>query len=152
MMKVVYLDTAPVIYFIEDDYPDYKKMMKPLFKMVSSGECFAITSVISVLEGLVLPIRNRDAWLVRKFHTFFYQTRVKTVEISSQVAAEAAKIRAAHNKIHTADAIQIAAALHTKAEYFLTNDKELAAVSGIKVLVLDDLKVQLKSDQPKTDS
>jgi len=24
--KVVYLDTAPIIYFIEDEYPDYKKV------------------------------------------------------------------------------------------------------------------------------
>jgi predicted nucleic acid-binding protein len=150
--KAVYLDTAPIIYFIEDGYPEYKKMMEPFFKMVSRGECLAITSAISVLEGLVLPIRNQDAWLIRKFRNFFYHTRVKTVDISSRVAEEAAELRALHNKIQLADAIQIATALDIKAACFLTNDKELTVVPGIKVLILDDCKIQPKSDISKTDS
>jgi len=119
--------------------------------MVSRGECFAITSVISLLEGLVLPICNQDTWLIRKFHKFFYQTRIKTIEITAQVAEGAAELRAVH-KIQIADSIQLATALDTKSAYFLTNDKALTIVPGVKVLVLDEFKIKPNLDEPKTDS
>lgn len=150
--KIVYLDTAPIIYAIEDGYPDYKEITLPFFKMVSRGKCLAITSVISLLEELVLPVRNKDIWLVRKFQRFFYQTRVRTVEISSQIAEDAAELRALHTKLQIADAIQIATALSTNAAYFLTNDRELPVVSGTKVLITDNLKTKLESNKPETDS
>ena len=45
-----------------------------------------------------------------------------TVEVSSAIDEQAARLRAAHN-ICTPDAIQISAALNAGATYFFTNDK-----------------------------
>jgi predicted nucleic acid-binding protein len=61
------------------------------------------------------------------------------VDITSQIAEEAAQLRAAHN-IKTPDAIQVATAISLGAAVFLTNDAKLASIPGIKVLVLKDLK------------
>ena len=138
--KDVCLDTAPIIYYIEKPLPDYRKVLDPFFEMVAEGECSAITSIMSLMEGLVLLIRNDDKFLIRRFRNFFYHTRIRMVEITSSVAEEAARLRATYKDLKGADAIQLATALYTKADFFLTNDKRLASISGINVLVLDDLK------------
>jgi predicted nucleic acid-binding protein len=40
--------------------------------------------------------------------------------------------------LRTPDAIQLATALHTRAEYLVTNDQELKAIAGPQVLLLGD--------------
>jgi predicted nucleic acid-binding protein len=52
----------------------------------------------------------------------------------------AAELRARY-RIKLPDAIQIAAALAKRCEAFITNDRQLAKVSEIRVLVLDDLEI-----------
>ena len=137
--EVICLDTAPIIYYLEEKKLEYKKILDPFFDMVEKDECVAITSVVSITEGLVLPIRNKDDMLINKFRNFFYHTRIQTVEVTAQIAEEAVRLRAAHN-IHTPDAIQVATAILAGASAFLTNDFKLASIPDIKVLVLDKLK------------
>ena len=137
--EVVCLDTAPIIYYVEANYPAYKEMLDPFFDVVAKGECLAVTSVMSLLEGLVAPTRNNDTELIRKFHNLFYYTRIQTIEFTSQIAEEAARLRA-FNNIKTPDAIQVATAITAQASVFLTNDIKLSSISGIQVLVLDKLK------------
>lgn len=139
--KLVCLDAAPIIYYIEKGYPGYKKMLDPFFDMVGDGKCSVVTSIISVLEGLVLPVRNNDEELINKFREFFYLTRhIKTVDVTSEIAEKAARIRALHTTIKAPDAIQLATAISSGASVFLTNDVQLASIPDIKVLVLDRLK------------
>ena len=62
-----------------------------------------------------------------------------TVEVSSAIAEQAARLRATHN-IRTPDAIQINAALNAGATYFFTNDIRLPEIQSIKILSLDSLR------------
>ena len=139
--KLVCLDTAPIIYYMERGHPGYKKMLDPFFDMVGDGKCSVVTLIISLLEGLVMPIRNNDVELVRGFRDFFYHTHhIKTIEVTSEIAEESARIRASYTTIKTPDAIQIATAISSGASVFLTNDLQLASIPDSEVLVLDKLK------------
>lgn len=65
--KSVALDTAPIIYFVERN-PVYVDTMRDFFESVQKGECSAVTSVISLLEGLVIPIRKNDTNLIQEYY------------------------------------------------------------------------------------
>ncbi len=142
--KLIALDTSPAIYYVED-HPDYIDLLDPLFEMLDNGECSIVTSVITLLEGLVKPMRTNDGASISKWYGFLYTTgNLETVDITPQIAERAARLRAARLKvahnIHTPDAIQVATAISSGAAIFLTNDAQLASIPDIKVLVLKNLK------------
>lgn len=152
--KLISLDTAPMIYYLEE-HPGYVSSLDPFFDALDNNECSMVTSVITLLEGLVIPIRAGDTKLVRKWYDFLYATdNLETIDVFPDIAEEAARLRAAHsnNNIKTPDAIQLATALYTNADFFLTNDRKLASIPGINALMLDDIKAQLLADKSKTDS
>ena len=55
--KIVYLDTAPLIYFIEG-YSIYQKKLARLFDLADKGDLSFVTSTITLLEVLVKPLRE----------------------------------------------------------------------------------------------
>ena len=57
--KNVFLDTAPLIYYIEES-PKYSSILNKLFSENSKGEFLFQTSVITLLEVLVLPMRQNE--------------------------------------------------------------------------------------------
>jgi hypothetical protein len=55
--KTVFLDTAPLIYYIEENR-NYSPFLNKLFLANSKGEFLFQTSVITLLEVLVHPLRE----------------------------------------------------------------------------------------------
>ncbi|MFO7990835.1 MAG: hypothetical protein R6U61_00895 [Thermoplasmata archaeon] len=49
--KIVCLDTAPLIYYMEDGL--HLDKLEPLFELISEGKINAVTSTITLLEGAV---------------------------------------------------------------------------------------------------
>jgi predicted nucleic acid-binding protein len=138
--KLIGVDTSPMIYYLEE-HPDYVGLLDPLFDMLDSGNCSIITSVVTLLEGLVIPIRANDNGLIRKWYDFLYNTdNITTVDVSPAIAKMAAQLRAVHEKLKTPDAVQISTAIVGGASVFLTNDSQLASISDIEVVLLDKLK------------
>jgi len=132
--SLVYLDTAPLIYFTEK-HPVYLKIIYPFFEAIRRNQLTVVTSTVTVLEALVHPIRKNDMKAIQKYRTLFFRTRgLRTVDISTQIAEEAANLRAFHPKIETPDAIHMATAIQMRAAYFLTNDNYLPSLSGLKVI------------------
>lgn len=148
--KIVGLDTAPLIYFIEEN-PGYTNIVDPFFESLERREFSVVTSTITLLEVLVNPIKQNDMQMAAKYRDILSKTRnLSLVSFTQSVAEEAARLRAIY-KLHIADAIEVATALNSKAAFFLTNDKRLATISDLKILVLDDLKSQPdsgESEQP----
>ena len=143
--KVVGLDTAPVIYYIERN-PRYIEMLRLFFQAVDRGDCSVVSSIVTFLEGLVIPIRQGNTDLARQYHNLLFKTKgLKTIFLDQQIAEEAARLRAFH-KIRTPDSIQMATVITMEAAFFLTNDKRLPSLPNLKILVLDDL---LKEGQEK---
>jgi predicted nucleic acid-binding protein len=137
--KVIGLDTAPIIYYIERN-PLYIDLMRTFFQAVSRGECAVVTSVVTWLEGLVIPTRLGNIDLVRQYHDLLFHTKgITTVSLFPHIAQEAARLRAFH-KLRTPDSIQMATAITGGATFFLTNDTHLPSLPNLKTLILDDLK------------
>lgn len=143
--EIVGLDTAPLIYFIEE-HPHYASTVDPFFEALERHELRIVTSTITLLEVLVNPIKQNDIQMATKYRNILLKTRdLSLISLTPAIAEEAARLRAVY-KLHTADAVEIATALNSKAAFFLTNDKKLAIVPDLKVLVLDDLKAQPSTD------
>lgn len=135
--RVVGLDTAPLIYFIEDVTP-YADLLNPVFDRLESHALAAVTSTITLAEILTKPLIDKNFSLVDeiKFTIRTFST-LTMVAIDEKLAEAAALIRARHT-IRLPDALQIAAAIQGEATLFITNDKRLKKVGAVEVLVLSD--------------
>ena len=136
--QVVGLDTAPLIYFIEE-HPVYLSTVVSFFQAVSKNELQVVTSTISLTEVLVRPLRQNDADLARQYREILQNSEgISCAPLSSEIAEEAARLRS-ENNIRTPDAIQMATAILHGAESFLTNDAGLPSIPNLQLLVLNDL-------------
>jgi predicted nucleic acid-binding protein len=137
--KVVGLDTAPLIYFIEQN-PKYISTVRKFFSSVNRKEFRVITSTLTLTEVLVHPLRNSDVKLAEQYQDILLNQDYLTIfPVSSEIAKLAAELRATKN-LRTPDAIQIATAIQNGADFFLTNDMGLRNISNLTVLILDDIK------------
>ena len=138
---MVGLDTAPLIYFIEEN-PTYLETIRPFFVAMDRGEFRVVTSTVTLLEVLILPFRRGENKLAQQYRDILLGTEsLIIISFTQDIAEEAARLRATHN-IRTPDAIQLATSLRAGATHFLTNDVRLPSLPGIKVLVLDKLKTE----------
>jgi len=137
--KIVGLDTAPIIYYIENN-PLYVDMMRFFFQAVQREECAVVTSTLTLLETLVMPLRSGNINLANQYRDILFKTKGHTTFwLSPTISEEAARLRASYN-ISTPDSIQLATAIFGEATFFLTNDTRLPSLPNLKTLVLEDLK------------
>jgi len=139
--QTVALDTAPLIFYIERN-PSYIDYVRPFFVSLGRGEFRVVTSVITLLEVLVHPLRRVDDALAHQYNDILLSSPNITVHsVTNVVAQEAAELRARFN-LKTPDAVQLATALLEKATIFFTNDHSLSAECGINILRLTDIASQ----------
>ena len=133
-------DTSPIIYFIET-HPQYDGLVTQIFQRVSNGLFEGITSVITLTEVLIHPLRRGDATLQQHYSDLLINAaNFQTLPIDIKTATSAADLRARY-KLRTPDALQVATAVAASCEAFLTNDAALQSVSELRVLVLDQLEL-----------
>ncbi|MGD9369384.1 MAG: PIN domain-containing protein [Desulfobacteraceae bacterium] len=135
--KTIGLDTAPLIYFIEEN-PTYLDAVKLFFEAMDRGDFTVVTSTVTLLEVLVHPLRSNNTALAAEYRDILLNSKLMTIEVSSTIAERAARLRAAHN-IRTPDAIQVSASLNAGATHFFTNDIRLPEIPAIQILSLDSL-------------
>jgi predicted nucleic acid-binding protein len=135
---IVGLDTAPLIYFIEQN-PTYIEIMRLFFRTLNQGEFTVVTSVITIPEVLVYPLRQGNTTLAQQYREILFNSQgLITIDIVADIAEIAAQLRADYN-LRTPDAIQMATAIAQGASFFLTNDGRLPSLPSLSVLVLDRL-------------
>ena len=131
----VALDSAPFIYFIEDD-PRYAPIVRPLFEQADRSERQLVTSALTLLEVLVVPLRAGDRQLAERYDRLLTHGRgLRLIEITRAQLEAAASLRAATGA-RTPDALQLAAALGAGCKTFLTDDRRLPAIPGLRVVQL----------------
>jgi predicted nucleic acid-binding protein len=136
--KSVFLDTAPLLYYIEENHK-YLLLLDSLFSANSKGKFLFHTSVITLIEVLVHPMRHNDQQLVEQYQNILCNSpTINIFELNIEIAQRAAGFRAKY-ALKTPDSIQVATAVYASAEFFLTNDIRLKAVKEIEILVLDEL-------------
>lgn len=135
------LDTAPLIYFIEQN-PRYVGMMRHFFQQLEAGRFQAVTSTLTLTEVLVLPIRSNNVSLAQQYREILLgQEGLTILSVSPEIAILAAELRASKN-LRTPDSIQLATAIQGGANFFLTNDLQLKTTSScdLEVIVLEELR------------
>lgn len=136
--EVVAVDTAPLIYFIEQNAA-YQQLLRPFFVGLDRGAFTAVTSTITLLETLVHPLRQGNQALAEQYRVLLLSSRhLDTYPVTVEIAVEAARLRATR-QLKTPDAVQLATGLVSGARYFLTNDAQLRTIPDLTVFVLDDL-------------
>jgi len=131
------LDTCVLIYLIEDD-PVLGPLAAQVLEAVDAGRLQAVTSAVTLLEVLVVPYRDGDAALAERYEALLTRSRnLRLVDLDRGLLRRAAQLRAVTG-VRTPDALQLAAALGSACSAFLTNDRRLPEVGGLRVLQLAD--------------
>ena len=137
-IHTVFIDTAPIIYYIEA-HPQFGPLAKEIVSSFQSGKLIAFSSVITLVEVLPKPVEASNEKLVKKFSDFLKSGRnISLLDISSDIAELAGKLRGRYTSLRALDAIQIAVSINVKADAFITNDVKLKQIEESKVIVLKD--------------
>jgi predicted nucleic acid-binding protein len=136
--KMIFLDTAPLIYFIEG-HSAYQPILSRLFDFNEKGHFSFVTSSVTLLEVLVKPLREGQTALAKRYRDILTMAPgIELFDVTSSLAELAAKLRAKYS-VRTPDSIQLATCIELGAEYFLTNDSRLKAVSEVNVVTVGEL-------------
>jgi predicted nucleic acid-binding protein len=135
--KKIFIDTAPLIYYIEE-HKDYLSYLNLLFENLTKNNNTIFTSVITLLEVLVLPYKNNNPELANKYKEILENSNdIHLYSVTAEISKNAASLRAKYN-IRTPDSIQFATAIMTQADTFLTNDISLKKISEIETIILNE--------------
>lgn len=135
--KKLFLDTAPVIYYVEN-HPQYQSLVNYVFHGIDSGLLSAVTSPITLSECLVYPYRLGLTELQQDFIDLIVSgVNVEFVQIDELIAKQASQLRARYN-LALLDSLQISVAIFSQCDIFLTNDIQLKRVTELTILVLSD--------------
>lgn len=131
----VALDTAVFIYFIEEE-PRFLPHIRPLFEEADTGKRELITSVLTLLEVLVVPYRAGDIRLAERYELLLTRSRgIRMIDLARDHLRSAAQLRAAVG-IKTPDALQLVSALASGCRTFITNDRRLPPIRGLRIVQL----------------
>jgi predicted nucleic acid-binding protein len=137
-IKTIFLDTAPVIYFIEA-HAQFGPLVRQVIDLMNERRLQAFTSVLTLSEVLPKPVETGNDELVEKFKDYLKNgPNLTLLPITEIIGETAGVLRGKYPHLKTVDAVQIAAALDAEADAFLTNDKKLSGIKEIRILVLSD--------------
>ncbi|MBC6478319.1 MAG: PIN domain-containing protein [Hormoscilla sp. GM7CHS1pb] len=134
----VYVDTAMVIYSVEK-FPEYFPMLQPMWLQMHNGEIEIFSSELTLMEAIVVPIRNSDTLLVNAYEQLLLSTEMQLIPISQSLLREAASLRASTANLRTPDAIHVATSFVANCTLFLTNDKRLRNVPNLPITILSEV-------------
>jgi predicted nucleic acid-binding protein len=134
----LFLDTAPVVYFVEQN-PEFIARVEPIFDRLDL-DIIGVVSAITLAECLVFPIKRGFIDIEKAFEEVFNSNQVEFVATDRKIANLAARIRANYN-FQLPDSIQIATAIVSGCDAFLTNDIALRKVTEIRAIVVSELEV-----------
>ena len=134
----VYVNTPIVIYTVEG-VSTYKPLLRPFWEAARSGAVSPVSSSLTLMETLVVPMRTGNDDLARAYEEFLLRADIRLLPIGTEVLREAARLRAT-TSLRTPDAIHVASAALATCRTFLTNDSRLRSVPGLSVVVLGDLE------------
>ena len=137
--KKVFVDTAPLIYLLEN-HPVYFDRMKSLFLKWHETDIQVVTSAITLHEYCVYPYKQGKIDLITKFRHFLLAYGMDVYDIDADTAQKAAEIRSQFSGFKAMDALQLASAGNNQCDMFLTNDKQLLQYKEIPFLLVDEME------------
>ena len=131
---LVYLDSAICLYAVEGPPALRQRAAARLAAIAAAGDSFAVSD-LSWVECRVKPMRLGDSAALAEMERFLGSPGIDRLPISAAVCEQACRLMAGQ-RIKTADALHLGAAIEGGCSVFLTNDVRLLQVSGIAVEAL----------------
>jgi len=130
----VVLDTAPVIYLLEDNKA-FLPLFWPLFQAAESGRIRILITPITVAEVLAGPWKaGKEALAERYEHALREGLGWKVVDLDAGLAARASRLRGRYG-LRLPDAFQLAASLVNGADALVTHDRDFGkAAKEVNIL------------------
>jgi predicted nucleic acid-binding protein len=91
------------------------------------------------METLIGPLKRGDPALEKDYETLFVSQGIHLLPITSSILRAGARLRAASQSLRTPDSIQAATGHYCGCSLFLTNDSIFRRITGLPVVVLDDV-------------
>ncbi len=136
--KCVFVDTAPIIYYLENSAL-YMDSVKNFFEKCVKENIQVVTSAVTIEEYLVFPYSSGKMEFADNFKRFIEYMNIMVVDIDSNIAEQGAKIRGKYKNFKAMDALQIATAIVSGCDMFFTNDKQLRQEKELPCMTMDDL-------------
>lgn len=130
MGSTVFVDSAPLIYFLEG-HPSLASKFDGLFEDIDRGLLHMVTSSISLAEILAGPLRHGKHGLAKRYEAALMAHEVLSITPNHAVAA--ALFRTQY-KLALPDALQLSCALSSGASALVTHDRDFRKVEGIRVI------------------
>jgi len=93
---------------------------------------------MKILEFGVKSERKNRQDVIQKFHEFLDRLNIEIKVFDEEIATKAYQLRAKYQFLQGMDSIQLATALATNYEGFITNDKKLKKVDEISIILLEE--------------
>ena len=136
----IFLDTAPVIYYIERN-SSYFAIVQPVFQGIQSHTFEAVTSPITLAECLILPTRQGLFALQQEFSAAIANGENTIFQtIDAAVGQKTAEMRVKCS-LKLPDALQIGTAIVAGCDVFLTNDAGLKRVQKLRIVMIEDIVI-----------
>jgi predicted nucleic acid-binding protein len=126
------VDTAPIIYFLEDHGTLAERYQK-VFERAAQGEFAIAISAITLAEVLSGPAAAGNEVLLESYRAALTQSAGwSVIDVSEPVAVAAARFRATY-RLKLPDAIQLATAVTAGAYALVTHDRDFKTVRGVRI-------------------
>ena len=136
------IDSMVFIYYLDPKDEHLHLTSQQVIELLLKKKSQGITSVVSVLETLSPSHYLTDQDRLENYSLFFHSIpNLKLIEVSWDIALEAARLRRENRSLRTPDSIQIATALIHNASVFITNDNRLKNLSfpNLKIIPISSL-------------
>lgn len=129
------IHTVVFFYFIEE-HPQFLPLVEPVFAAIDEGVIQGVTSGLTLPETIVALYRAGNSSLAEQYEALLTRSRgIRLIDLQRSLLRAAAQLRAVA-RIKTQDALRIAAAIRANCEVFLTNDRDLPSIAGLRILQL----------------
>lgn len=135
---VIYADAQIPIY-TADVHPTYAPVLDSLWAAITSTPLQVMSSELTLVETLVLPLRLGDNVMLRQREGIWQQKNAQLVPITQAILREAAQLRANIPGLKTPDAIHAATALIHGCVLFVSNDIGFRRIPHLPLVILDDV-------------
>ena len=131
----IFIDTAPFIYIVEN-HPEFAETaIRKISTSITNGDTL-VTSVVTLMEFGVKPEREERQDIIQRFENLLEELEIELLNIDKMLARRAYQLRAKYTFLKGMDALQLAAALSSNCEEFVTNDIKLKKINELKVILL----------------
>lgn len=133
----LFFDTPPVIYLIEEN-PRFIEPVRLFLSEAIRNEIQLTTSVVTMAETSIKPKKQSNKRIVVEIERTL-KNLFEVHPITWEIAEISATLRAKYTSLRGMDSLQIACAIATGCDAFITNDRKLKIVKEIRIQQIKDL-------------